>query len=195
MGENGSYGEALETPIHIHVARKEPMNRWLKVGLLVVTAVVVTQLLVQRSAPPSGTGGRAPPLTLPDLSGRNLDLSKLRGKVVAVNFWATWCSPCRDEIPELARFWTEQRGRCFELVGVAEESAREDVAKVAASIPYPVVLDERAEALAPWGVQGYPVTFVVDAEGHVRQVFTGGISRAELEGAVKPLLPATCPAS
>jgi cytochrome c biogenesis protein CcmG/thiol:disulfide interchange protein DsbE len=172
------------------------MNRWLKLLLLVATAVVVTQLLVQRANPPRDTGDRAPPLALPDLNGQHLDLAKLRGKVVAVNFWATWCSPCRDEIPELARFWTEQKGRCFELVGVAEESAREDVAKVvAASIPYPVVLDERAEALGPWGVQGYPVTYVVDTEGTVRQVFTGGISRRELEGAVKPLLPATCPAS
>jgi cytochrome c biogenesis protein CcmG/thiol:disulfide interchange protein DsbE len=150
---------------------------------------------VQRGAPARGSGDPAPPLALTDLAGRRLDVGKLRGKVVAVNFWATWCSPCRDEIPELARFWTEHRGRCFELVGVAEESAREDVARLASAIPYPVVVDDRAEALAPWGVQGYPVTFVLDPEGHVRQVFTGGISRGELEDAVKPLLPATCPAS
>jgi cytochrome c biogenesis protein CcmG/thiol:disulfide interchange protein DsbE len=171
------------------------MNRWLKLALLAITAVVVTQLLVQRSAVSPPAGERAPPLALADLSGRQLDVSKLRGKVVAVNFWATWCSPCRDEIPELARFWAANRGRCFELVGVAEESAREDVAKLAAAIPYPVVLDERAEALGPWGVQGYPVTFVLDPEGKVREVFRGGISGREFEDAVKPLLPSTCPAS
>jgi cytochrome c biogenesis protein CcmG/thiol:disulfide interchange protein DsbE len=171
------------------------MNRWLKLALLVVTAVVVTQLLVQRGGTSQAAGGSAPPLALSDLAGRRLDVAKLRGKVVAVNFWATWCSPCRDEIPELARFWTENRGRCFELVGVAEESAREDVAKLASSIPYPIVVDDRAEALTPWGVQGYPVTFVIDPDGKVRQVFTGGISRRELEEAVKPLLPATCPAT
>lgn len=171
------------------------MNRWLKLALLVVAAAVVTQLLVQRGAPSHAAGAAAPPLALSDLAGRRIDVSKLRGKVVAVNFWATWCPPCREEIPELARFWTENRGRCFELVGVAEESAREDVAKFATAIPYPVVLDERAEALTPWGVQGYPVTFVLDPEGKVRQVFTGGISRRELEDAVKPLLPETCPAS
>jgi cytochrome c biogenesis protein CcmG/thiol:disulfide interchange protein DsbE len=171
------------------------MNRWLKLALLAVTAVVVTQLLVQRAGPSHASGERAPPLALTDLAGKPHDVAKLRGKVVAVNFWATWCPPCREEIPELARFWTENRGRCFELVGVAEESAREDVAKLASSMPYPVVLDERAEALAPWGVQGYPVTFVLDTEGKVREVFKGGISRQELEDAVKPLLPATCPAS
>lgn len=171
------------------------MTRWLKLALLVVTAVVVTQLLVQRGAPSRAPGEKAPPLALADLSGREIDVSRLRGKVVAVNFWATWCPPCRQEIPELAQFWTEHRGRCFELVGVAEESAREDVARMAASMPYPVVVDERAEALAPWGVQGYPVTFVLDTEGQVRNVFTGGVSRQELEQAVRPLLPATCPAS
>jgi cytochrome c biogenesis protein CcmG/thiol:disulfide interchange protein DsbE len=171
------------------------MNRWLKLALLVVTAVVVTQLLVQRGGTPRPAGDKAPPLALTDLAGHRLDLGKLRGKVVAVNFWATWCSPCRDEIPELARFWTENRGHCFEMVGVAEESAREDVAKLATAMPYPVVVDDRAEALSPWGVQGYPVTFVLDPDGNVRQVFTGGISHRELEDAVKPLLPATCPAS
>jgi cytochrome c biogenesis protein CcmG/thiol:disulfide interchange protein DsbE len=66
---------------------------------------------------------------------------------------------------------------------------------VAKAIPYPVVVDERAEALAPWGVTGYPITYVVDTEGSVRHVFTGGISRQQLSDAVKPLLPATCPAS
>jgi cytochrome c biogenesis protein CcmG/thiol:disulfide interchange protein DsbE len=171
------------------------MNRWIKLAGLVVATVVVTQLLVQRAAPPRATGDRAPPLALADLSGRAVDVAKLRGKVVAVNFWATWCQPCREELPELSAFWTEHRGRCFELVGVAEESAREDVARMAASIPYPVVLDERAEALSPWGVSGYPVTYVLDPEGNVRQVFTGGVSRRQLEEAVRPLLPATCPAS
>ncbi len=171
------------------------MNRWVKLAVLAVTAVVVTQLLFRRGAPAHASGDAAPPLALADLSGKRIDLAKLRGKVVAVNFWATWCPPCREELPELAAFWTEHRGRCFELVGVAEESAREDVARMATAIPYPVVVDERAEAISPWGVQGYPVTFVLDPDGNVRQVFTGGISRRDLEDAVKPLLPASCPAS
>ena len=172
------------------------MNKFAKTALLVVAAVVAGQLLVQ-SAPARRDGGgeAAPPLALPDLGGRAVDVAKLRGKVVAVNFWATWCPPCREEIPGLAQVWTEHKGRCFELLGVAEESARVDVQRLATDIPYPILLDERAEAVGPWGVQGYPVTFLLDPEGKVRRVFTGGVEKAELEDAIRPLLPATCPAT
>ncbi len=171
------------------------MNRSLKIVLLIVTAVVVTQLLVQKGAPSRAPGESAPPLALTDLRGQQLDVAKLRGKVVAVNFWATWCPPCRAEIPGLSELWNELKGRCFELLGVAEESAREDIAKMVPKIPYPVLLDEHAEALEAWGVQGYPVTYLLDTEGKVRQVFTGGVEKADLEQAIRPLLPASCPAS
>ncbi|WP_242396203.1 TlpA family protein disulfide reductase [Anaeromyxobacter oryzisoli] len=171
------------------------MTNWLKLAVLVVAAVVVTQLLVRGShrSTVAPAGSPAPALVLPDLEGRSLDLGSLKGKVVAVNFWATWCPPCRRELPDLAAFYQAQRGRCFEMLGVAEESGRGDVAAAARQIPYPVLLDETARALEPWGVQGYPATFVVDAEGHVRHVFRGEIDGAELADAVAPLLPKTCP--
>jgi cytochrome c biogenesis protein CcmG/thiol:disulfide interchange protein DsbE len=172
------------------------MNRWIKLAVLVVAAVVVTQLLVRGGRSSStGSGQAAPPLALRDLGGRTVDLQGLRGKVVAVNFWATWCPPCRMEMPELAEVWTQNRGRCFELLGVAEESARADIERVAPQIPYPILLDERAEAITPWGVEGYPRTVLVDAEGNVRQVFEGAIGKRQLEEAIRPLLPASCPAS
>jgi cytochrome c biogenesis protein CcmG/thiol:disulfide interchange protein DsbE len=172
------------------------MSRWIKIAVLVVTAVVAGQLLLQRSrsVPVQASGESAPPLALPDLRGRTVDLASLRGKVVAVNFWASWCGPCHAEMPELAQVWRQHRDRCFEMLGVAEESAREDVLRLAPDIPYPVLLDERAEALSSWRVPGYPRTYVVDPSGKIRHVFEGAIGSRELEDAIRPLLPASCPA-
>ncbi len=170
------------------------MKAWIKLAVLVVAAVVATQLLLRRPAPRVEHGKPAPALALPDVSGRHVDLASLKGKVVAVNFWATWCPPCQLEIPELAEVWQENRDRCFEMLGVAEESAREDVQRMTSQIPYPILLDERATALSPWGVPGYPRTYVVDTAGNVRQVFEGAIRKRQLEEAIAPLLPKTCPA-
>ena len=169
------------------------MKRLLRPALLVVTAVVVFQLFAQRSSPPPA--GAAPPLSLPDLSGTQVDLAHYRGRVVAVNFWATWCGPCRSELPALAAFRKAHEGRCFEMLGVAEESGRQDLLAMAPGIPYPILVDEHAAAMGRWGVQSYPQTFVVDVEGRVARVFSGEVSGQELEDVVTPLLPRTCPAS
>jgi cytochrome c biogenesis protein CcmG/thiol:disulfide interchange protein DsbE len=165
---------------------------WAKIALLAVAAVVVTQLLVR---PPARVerGAPAPPLALPDLQGRTVDLSGLRGRVVAVNFWATWCGPCLAEIPELAEVWRRHQGGCFELLGVAEESDRADVARAAADMPYPVLVDGRRQVGDAWGVPGYPHTYLVDREGRLVQVFRGAVTRRDLEDAIAPLLPSSCP--
>ena len=170
------------------------MNRWIKLAVIAAAAVFAGQVLFGRSAPVMEPGGPAPPLALPDLQGKHVDLAGLKGKVVAVNFWASWCGPCREEIPELAQVWSANKDRCFELLGVAEESAHQDVLRIAPSIPYPILIDARAEALTPWGVQGYPRTYLVDVEGNVRRVFLGALRRSQLEDAIRPLLPASCPA-
>ncbi len=169
------------------------MKTWSKLALLAVAAVLVTQLLVRKQAPPQRGGQPAPALALQDLSGRPVDLTKLRGKVVAVNFWASWCGPCRGELPDLAAFYRANHDRCFELLGVAEESAREDILAAARDIPYPVLVDSDAHLLDTWNIPSYPHTFVLDVDGNVRQVFRGAVDRDELEQAVRPLLPASCP--
>jgi cytochrome c biogenesis protein CcmG/thiol:disulfide interchange protein DsbE len=171
------------------------MRTWVKLAVLVLAAIAVGQLFARRSVPPLSSGEPSPPLALPDLQGRTVDLAALKGKVVAVNFWATWCGPCRTEIPAIAQVWRAHRDRCFEVLGVAEESAREDVLRAAPEIPYPILMDERAQALAPWKVAGYPRTYLVDAEGLVRRVFEGAVHGGELEAAIRPLLPASCPRS
>ncbi len=168
------------------------MKAWLKLALAGVAAVVVGQLLVQRSERLVAAGATPAPFTLRSTDGAEVDLAALRGRVVAVNFWATWCSPCLAELPELSAARQVDGGRCLEVLGVAEESARDDVAAVARTLPYPVVLDVRAEVAAAWGVTAYPRTFLLDREGRVARVFEGALDRRRLEEASAPLLAPGC---
>ena len=174
------------------------VRSWVKLLVLAVAAVIATQLLVQNEAPPFKLGGAAPPLALADVEGRRVDLTSLRGKVVLVNFWATWCAPCLEEIPELADAWRAQRGRCLEVVGVTEESGSPpEVAEFARrhAVPYPLLLDQDGKAAADWHVPGYPRSYLLDREGRVRRVFDGPLSRRRLEEAADPHLLAAgaCP--
>jgi cytochrome c biogenesis protein CcmG/thiol:disulfide interchange protein DsbE len=146
-----------------------------------------------RAAEPAAAPSSAREPVLTELSGRKVTLESLRGRAVAVNFWATWCPPCRYEVPELAAFYREHQGRCFELLGVAEESGSAgEVARGAKElgIPYPVLLDPGAALARRFGISGLPHTVILDAGGRVRHVFEGAIDRRQLESALAPLLGA-----
>jgi cytochrome c biogenesis protein CcmG/thiol:disulfide interchange protein DsbE len=142
-------------------------------------------------------GAAAPSLVLPDLSGREVSLASLRGKAVALNFWATWCPPCKEELPAFSAAWKASRGRCLEIVGITEESTWEDAAIEVRrmEIPFPVVMDPEGAVARAYGVTGYPRTYVIDAEGKVRKIFTGMVTRERLEAALAPHVPASCPGS
>ena len=177
------------------------MRNWFRLAVLVLVAVALAGFIARHvrgtAAVPAGVP--APPLELSDTEGRVVSLSALRGKVVAINFWASWCGPCRQEIPDLAELYAAHRGQCFELLGVAEESGGHDEVVAAArklGVTYPVLIDRDQKAEEAFRVPGYPRTYLIDVDGRVRTVIRGSVDRAELERVLAPLLaeaPAACP--
>ncbi len=138
-------------------------------------------------------GGAAPALVVPELDGRTFDLSALRGKVVVLNFWASWCPPCRYEMPALDAFYRRYHGQGLEMIGLSVDGPhdRSEVLKVMRSFSYPAAMlyDAKVNDFSPPDVM--PVTFVVDRSGIVRANLTPGqsaVTEKDLADIVLPLL-------
>jgi thiol-disulfide isomerase/thioredoxin len=121
------------------------------------------------------TRGAAPALAAADHAGRPFALRSLRGRVVLVHFWASWCEPCVEELPSLARLRARLRDRPFELVMVNFGEGPAKVARFARehAIEATVLLDRDRKAAEAWGVSELPMSFLVDAAGRVRTVALG----------------------
>jgi cytochrome c biogenesis protein CcmG, thiol:disulfide interchange protein DsbE len=120
----------------------------------------------------------APALALARLDAPgSLSLASLRGKVVAVNFWASWCGPCRDEAPLLEQTWKRDRGMGLVVLGVDANDYAGDARTFMRKhgLTYPVLHDAHGSTLGHWGVPGLPTTFVVDRRGRVVAKVIGGL--------------------
>jgi thiol-disulfide isomerase/thioredoxin len=111
-----------------------------------------------------------PAMQLKRLDGQAFDLESLRGRVVLINFWATWCEPCRDEMPSLVRLQSKLKGRPFELLAVNYGESEPTVARFLERhrLALPVLLDPEKRVADRWGAKGLPMTFLVGADGRIR---------------------------
>jgi cytochrome c biogenesis protein CcmG/thiol:disulfide interchange protein DsbE len=120
----------------------------------------------------------APDFTLERLDeSSELRLSELEGKAVLVNFWASWCAPCKEEAPFLEEVWRDNRDRGLVVVGLDAKDFRADARRFAErfGLTFPLVYDGPGDSTDPYGVTGFPETFVIDREGHVVAAFKGGV--------------------
>ena len=141
----------------------------------------------------------APAFSGPTLTGPVFDLSAQRGHVVVVNFWATWCVPCRAEMPMLDAFYKKHHGEGLDLLGLSVDTpaALPKVKQVAGTVGYPMAVARDAQKNGFPSPNALPVTYVIDAKGAVAAVLMPdngeGISEDKLAGIVEPLLKSAKP--
>jgi peroxiredoxin len=139
-------------------------------------------VLLSAAAAASGSGawaaigpGASPDFTLRSLDGRNLRLHEQRGQVVMVNFWATWCGPCRQEMPHLNRLHEKYRASGFVLLGVNIDDDTRKAADLARSmgLKFPVLFDTDKAVTRRWDLGAMPSTVLIDRDGRVRHIHRG----------------------
>lgn len=134
-------------------------------------------------------GGKRPPLALNDLQGNARSLDQFKGKVLVVNFWATWCEPCIEEMPSLQRFRDRAPSGKVEVIGVnlGEGEARIKGFTERTGVSFPVLLDRDGIAKKDWKVNGVPATFVIDGRGRIRYTYVGVLDFDDKEVAARVL--------
>src|ERR1700757_2442319 len=143
-------------------------------------------------------GQPAPSLVVRELDGQTFDLGAVRGKVVIVSFWATWCPPCRAEMPVLDAFYRRYHGQGLEMIGLSADRPhdRSDVVKVMQSFSYPAAMLDDVKSDGFGDPSQLPLTYVVDAQGLIRAKFTPDekpLTDESLAASVLPLLPQQIP--
>lgn len=149
----------------MRISKLLPNRRSLQTGLLAILIGVATLATASSSTP-------APDFTLPVRSGGTASLSQYKGQVVMINFWASWCGPCRQEFPLLDNMYKKYKSLGFTLLGVNVDKDSADAEKWLAQTPvtFPILFDRKSDASNLYAVNAMPTTVFVDRKGQVRLV-------------------------
>ena len=146
---------------------------------LVAAAVAVAALFAlygsSRTAAPVTRGSAAPDFSLRRLAGDEMSLSALRGRVVLLNFWATWCAPCEDEMPAMQRLHDDLAGSGFEMLAVSVDQSEADVQafRERLQLSFPILLDPQRKVSNLYQTFRYPESFLIDRNGVVVERYVG----------------------
>lgn len=148
-------------------------------------------LIAGCSAAQEPASKKAPDFSLQDINGKTVRLSDYSGKVIILNFFATWCPPCREEIPDFMEMVNTTDKERFAIIGISVEKGDEGaVRKFAAvkKINYTVLVDDGFVSKTYGPIGSIPTTFIIDRNGNITEKIIGSRSKAEFEGKIKPLL-------
>src|ERR1700691_3951427 len=135
--------------------------------------------------------GPAPDFALASLDGKTVRLSDLRGKAVLLNFWATWCGPCKIEMPWFVEMQNQYAAQGFQIIGVAmDDASKEDIAKFAKDmgVNYPILIGKESVGDEYGGVPALPETFLIGRDGKIVDKIIGLRGKAEIEDSIKKAL-------
>src|SRR4051794_3022370 len=174
------------------------LEKILKIFVLIAVAAGIGGFVsrVQEDAPrvipvkPPDKRAVMPAFAFPSTAGHKWSLADHRGKIVLVNFWATWCGPCRQETPDLVRVFDRYRSRGVDFAGIAMDSHAQKVVPPFAEryrISYPILLPTSDSALAN-AIESLPTTFLLDREGRVARTWVGALQESELTKNIDELL-------
>lgn len=140
---------------------------------LMKSVLLTAGLLISGSIFASAIGGSAPDFTLKSNSGKNIKLSEHRGDVVMVNFWASWCGPCRQEMPALEQLYRKYKNLGFVILGVNIDEDSSKAISMLNKIPvsFPVLFDNEKKISDLYDVKAMPTTYLVDRDGNFRQLY------------------------
>jgi len=139
---------------------------------------------------PTASGNAAPEFSVTDIDGKKLSLSDYRGKVILLDFWATWCTPCRAEIPHFVEMQQKYGPQGFQVVGISMDDDAKPVKEFYRqfNMNYPVAVGDDKLAQSFGGVLGLPVNFIIDREGRIHAKYLGATDVSVIDKAVSDLL-------
>jgi peroxiredoxin len=141
----------------------------------IISTLFLFLLLSPLTADSAQVGQPAPSFSLKALQGNSVNLSDFEGKVVFLDFWAPWCAPCREELPELDRLYRKYRKDGFEVVGICLDTPEARVTKFLQKVPvtFQILIDKKGEAAEVYRFSGVPAGFLIDRDGIIRKQYKG----------------------